>query len=254
MNVQEAKEKLKKDGYTSFQLEDFDKDFYNFLLPVKCNEESNIKDKCNILRANVKHNDEQDIIDLISGLTGSNQFATYNDAKECGDKLLEKIGDGIMMSQIWYYTDMNRIIAPDQRMKGTTWIIDSKNANTNLQNYIRNIVTYFFGFEETQEYSLFAPCFTYYDKGCLLRNHSDGTGTGRICALLIYLNETYDENDGGILVLDDYEKVIPTFGNVAIIDLQSFDIPHMVTKVTGGIGRYAFLTFVKLKENEFVDY
>jgi hypothetical protein len=254
MNIQEAKEKLKKDGYTSFNLDNFDKDFYNFLLPVRCNEESNIKDMCNILRADVKHNDEQDIIDLISGLTGSNQFATHTQAKECGDKLLEKIGDGIMMSQIWYYTDMNRVIAPDQRMKGTTWIIDSKNASTNLENYIKNIVKYFFDFEETQEYTLFAPCFTYYDKGCLLRNHSDGTGTGRICALLIYLNETYDEKDGGILVLDDHEKVIPTFGNVAIIDLQSFDIKHMVTTVTGGIGRYAFLTFVKLKENEFVDY
>ena len=33
---------------------------------------------------------------------------------------------------------------------------------------------------------------TYYDNGCKLQNHSDGTGTGRVCALLIYLNETYN--------------------------------------------------------------
>ena len=95
---------------------------------------------------------------------------------------------------------------------------------------------------------------TYYDKDCYLENHSDGTGTGRICALLIYLNETYDENDGGVLILNNKEKVSPIFGNVAIIDLQTFDIPHMVTKVTGGIGRYAILSFMKFKENEFIDY
>ncbi len=253
MNIKEAKEKLKKDGYTSFKLEDFDKDFFNFLLPLKCTAESNIKDECSILRVNVKHDNKKDIADLVSKLNNSNEFPTHQTAKEYGDKIIEKVGDSVMMSQIWYYTDMNRIVAPDKRKIGASWLIDSKNAREDIENYIKNIVTYFFDFEETQEYSLFAPCFTYYDMGCLLRNHSDGTGTGRICALLIYLNETYDENDGGLLVLNNHEKVIPTFGNVAIIDLQSFDISHMVTKVTGGIGRYAVLTFVKTKENEFVD-
>ena len=56
------------------------------------------------------------------------------------------------------------------------------------------------------------------------------------------------------LVLNNKERVSPVFGNVAIIDLQSFDIPHMVTDVRGGMGRYALLTFVKTKENEFFDF
>jgi hypothetical protein len=72
--------------------------------------------------------------------------------------------------------------------------------------------------------------------------------------MLIYLNEEYDENDGGILILNNEEKVIPTFGKVAIIDLQSFDIQHQVTEVTGGLGRFAILAFVKKKEDEFVNY
>ena len=45
MNIQEAKEKLKKDGYTSFELKDFDEEFYNLLLPLKCNEEKKFKRK-----------------------------------------------------------------------------------------------------------------------------------------------------------------------------------------------------------------
>ena len=47
---------------------------------------------------------------------------------------------------------------------------------------------YFYDYPESQEYSTITN-FTYYDVGCKLDNHSDGTGTGRICALLIYLNE-----------------------------------------------------------------
>ena len=101
-----------------------------------------------------------------------------------------------------------------------------------------------------QEFAVDAN-FTYYTTGCFLQNHSDGTGTGRICAILIYLNETYDEKDGGLLILDNKETINPEFGKIAIIDLNSFDIPHMVTKVTGGIGRYAILSFVKRKEDEF---
>ena len=52
MNIQEAKEKLKKDGYTSFELKEFDEEFYNFLLPLKCNEENNLKSQYTHLRAN----------------------------------------------------------------------------------------------------------------------------------------------------------------------------------------------------------
>jgi len=41
---------------------------------------------------------------------------------------------------------------------------------------------------------------------------------------------------------------------VAIIDLQSFDIEHEVTEVTGGLGRYAVLSFVKKVEDKSVEY
>ena len=151
--------------------------------------------------------------------------------------------------QMWYYADLSKILPQHNYI--------TKETNKDyyyLKNQIKNMMTYFFDFEETQDFVFFAPTFTYYDNGCMLKNHSDGTNTGRVCALLIYLNEEYDENDGGILILNDEEKVVPKFGKVAIIDLQSFDIKHQVTKVTGGIGRYAFLTFIKTIENQFINH
>jgi hypothetical protein len=237
MNIIEAKDKLKKNGYTWFQLEEFDKEFYKWLLPFHCNEEKNLKKYFSSLLSNLTNSGRG------PHMTLRENFNIHEEALTKKNEILNSVKyseiDKLRISQMWYYSDLNVIINKDEEID-------------RFKNYIKNLMMYFFDFDETQEYCLFAPMFTYYDEGCKLQNHSDGTGTGRICALLIYLNETYDEKDGGILVLNNNEKVIPTFGKVAIIDLQTFDIPHMVTEVTGGIGRYAILSFVKRKEDEFI--
>ena len=254
MNIKEAKEKLKKDGYTSFELKDFDEEFYNFLLPLKCNEEKNLKNYYTHLRGDggfhLEEYREDTSKDKIKIQT---DFESFENAFKKKNEIVHmlKTDSNCMMSQLWYYCNLSSIIPPD------TTNVDrytTKEPVSKFEKYVYNITKHFFDFEDTQEFCLFAAMSTYYDEGCMLANHGDGTGTGRICAMLIYLNEEYDENDGGILILDNEEKVIPTFGKVAIIDLQSFDIQHQVTKVTGGIGRFALLTFVKKKEDEFVNY
>jgi Rps23 Pro-64 3,4-dihydroxylase Tpa1-like proline 4-hydroxylase len=241
MTIEEAKEKLKKEGYTSFELLDFDSNLYNFLERFKCNEKNNLKEICTTLRVDTTDSQlYRHAADLI----------THDAAAKKKNELFKLIQkDNLDVMQMWYYADLSKII-PEFNYK-------TKETNKDyyyLKNQIKNMMTYFFDFKETQNFVFFAPTFTYYDNGCILKNHSDGTNTGRVCALLIYLNEEYDENDGGILILNDEEKVVPKFGKVAIIDLQSFDIKHQVTKVTGGIGRYAFLTFIKTIENQFVNY
>lgn len=242
MTIEESKEKLKKDGYTFFELEEFDKDFYNFLLPFKCNNEKNLKDKFTYLRVNAMEefdhsNPKKERIKIHI----AEDFDSFENAFEKKNEVVELLSKhkDLLCSQMWFYNDMSEIITNSEE-------IDV------LKKYIDNLIRYYFDFEETQELSLFAPSFTYYDVGCHLGNHSDGTGTGRVCSLLFYLNEDYDAQDGGCLVLNDKQLVVPKFGRVAIIDLQTFDIPHMVMEVVGGIGRYAMLTFIKKKEEEYI--
>lgn len=241
MNILEAKDKLKKDGYTWFNLKDFDEDFYNYVLPLKCNETKNLQNIFTLLRADELRsgNDDRTKIRI------AEDFLTFENAKRKKEELIKLKKEKVIenFSQIWYYSDFS-----DASFERT----DINVNKTDYLNMIKKLMMHFFDFPETQEYSGLSM-FTYYDKECELKNHSDGTGTGRVCALLIYLNEEYDDRNGGILILNDREKVTPVFGNVAIIDLQSFDIPHMVTPVRDGIGRYALLTFVKTKENEYVD-
>jgi hypothetical protein len=254
MNIQEAKEKLKKDGYTSFELKDFDEELYNFLLPLKCNAEKNLKNYYTNLKADgVFHLEDLKQYHSKGMIKLQNDFKSFDEASKKKNELLhiQKTDSTLILNQLWHYNDLNEIIGESSSISSFKHPINQPFSK--FQKYVSNITKYFFDFEDTQEYVLFAPMTTYYDDGCKLKNHSDGTGTGRICALLIYLNEEYDENDGGILILNDEEKVIPTFGKVAIIDLQTFDIPHMVTEVTGGLGRFAILTFVKKKEDEFIN-
>jgi Rps23 Pro-64 3,4-dihydroxylase Tpa1-like proline 4-hydroxylase len=234
MNIIEAKQKLKKDGYTWFELEEFDINFYNQLLPIKCNNENDIKERLTWLRADVNYKTGENFASI------KDEFESHQKAKEEKENLINKISnsDKFFKKQIWYYTDTARIYDL------CDLDIDKH------RSYVKNIIDYFYDFDSSQKYVDISNL-TYYDKDCFLGNHSDGTGTGRICALLIYLNENYDENDGGILILNNTEKVVPKFGRIAMIDLQTFDIPHMVTEVTGGIGRYALLSFVKRKEDEF---
>jgi Rps23 Pro-64 3,4-dihydroxylase Tpa1-like proline 4-hydroxylase len=254
MNIQEAKEKLKKDGYTSFEIKDFDEEFYNFLLPLKCNEEKNLKNYYTYLRANGSFNLDGGADDKSKDkIRIQDDFELFEEASKKKNEIVDirKTNSNFMLSQLWYYSNLISIIPPDEQDVDQ---YTTKEPVSKFEKYIYNITKHFFDFEDTQEYCLFAAMSTYYNEGCMLANHGDGTGTGRICAMLIYLNEEYDENDGGILILDNKEKVIPTFGKVAIIDLQSFDIQHQVTEVTGGLGRFALLTFVKKKEDEFINY
>jgi Rps23 Pro-64 3,4-dihydroxylase Tpa1-like proline 4-hydroxylase len=252
MTIVEAKEKLKKEGYTAFELSDFDNGLYNFFEKFKCNEQTNLKEICTTLRVDTTdsqlYRHRAELISHEAAVEKKNELIELIE-KEKLNLIFGQSKDKFDIMQIWYYADLSKILPQYNYI--------TKETNKDyyyLKNRIKNMMTYFFDFEETQDFVFFSPTFTYYDTGCVLKNHSDGTNTGRVCALLIYLNEEYDENDGGILILNDEEKVVPKFGKVAIIDLQSFDIKHQVTKVTGGIGRYAFLTFIKTKENEFLNH
>ena len=233
MTIEESKNLLKVKGYTSFNLKDFNQEYYDFLLPFKCNETNNLKKEIKGLRA-----------DYPGCNFNKDRYNTFEEAEADKNEIIKKLTESAEghFSQIYYQTSFNPIFEKFTK-------VDSGN-NPMYNNIISNITKHFFDLDESIE--LGAPTnITYYDKECMLASHSDGTGTGRICAMLIYLNETYDYNDGGILVLGNEYKVLPVFGNVAIIDLQSFDISHEVTKVTAGLGRFALLSFVKRKEDEF---
>jgi Rps23 Pro-64 3,4-dihydroxylase Tpa1-like proline 4-hydroxylase len=82
--------------------------------------------------------------------------------------------------------------------------------------------------------------------GFHIRNHRDGGDGGltRLVATLIYMNDNWNESNGGELVIHGGEEVItPTFGKVVMIDLTKHDIEHAVNLVKD-MNRHAIVSFV----------
>jgi hypothetical protein len=233
MTIEQSKDLLKNKGYTSFNLKDLNENYYNKFLPFKCNENNNLKEHMIGLRADYPQFSFQ-----------KDTFKSFEETSIEKDKIIQSFIESDLMndkafSQIYFQSGFNKIAEN---------VLNKPDIHIEYLDVINNIVKFYFDLDENTKFE-HLPFFTYYDTDCVLAKHSDGSGTGRICAILIYLNETYDDTNGGLLILGDDECVVsPVFGNVAIIDLQTFDIKHEVTKVTGGLGRFAILSFVKIKE------
>jgi Rps23 Pro-64 3,4-dihydroxylase Tpa1-like proline 4-hydroxylase len=241
MNVEEAKSQLKLKGYCQFNLQDLNKNLYDKLKNSHmCNSEKNFKEKFNSVRADFRMDG---IIKRVQ-----NDYKSYQDAKEVIDDLLQKYNTAEIdsLSQIWYRTSIDKLYDTNNST------FETYQDHAEFINDMYNEIVYTMYDNHKGDELTHMLDYTYYDKGCRLDNHSDGSGTGRICACLIYLNENYDQNDGGCLVLNNTELILPIIGNVAIIDLEKFNVPHAVTEVTGGIGRYAMLSFSSKKGDKFV--
>lgn len=262
MSIIEAKKFLQEKGYCTFNLKEFNSEYFQTLKEnFQCNENKNFKNGCKNLKATVNTriktlNLENNYDVTENKVHVDDVYQSFQDAEVKKNEIIDLIKNNknYFCAQLWFHTALNDVLVnmdTNIDSKSKDYIAKIDYLSGFLEKSLGDITRYFFDISESQELSHLME-FTYYDKGCYLNNHSDGTGTGRICAILIYLNENYDANNGGILVLNNVDNVVPEIGNVAIIDLQSFDIPHMVTEVTDGIGRYAFLSFVKRKQDEFI--
>jgi Rps23 Pro-64 3,4-dihydroxylase Tpa1-like proline 4-hydroxylase len=228
MKFNKIQSDLQTKGYTHFNLKEYDMDLYNLLLPFKCNATDNFKSLMTGLRIDGPFKSE--VIDSELSININNYYDSYDIAKNEKLKSFEKLK---YVEQAWYYQSNNKVC-------------NSKNIKHTLINEsIFQLIRKCFLIDDTIKLSTIVNEFTFYDDGCEIKNHKDGMYPERVCSILIYLNETYDEKDGGILELDDNESILPVFGNVAIISLSDSDVEHRVSKVVGGIGRYALCTFVK---------
>ena len=79
--------------------------------------------------------------------------------------------------------------------------------------------------------------FTCFTKGCGIAPHRDGTDSNysrpsyRICGILSYFSEDWDESHGGNLIINGKDVIIPSKGNIVILDYTQNNLEHEVTKV-----------------------
>lgn len=214
-----AKEHFLQHGYCNASLKDIDLDFYNYLeANFVCDEEKNLKDKFFQFRFDAK--------DFRTRYISETQ--SYEDAKIKKEELLNSY-DNEEISQCWYMYN---------QFKHTERLI--------IQNGIYNICKYFYDLPDNGSLNNNELELTYYDKGCRFHVHHDAITTN-LCSIIIYLNKNYNKENGGLLYLNG-EEIIPEFGNIGFMDLSKSDVSHGVSEVIDGPGRYAILSFPKLKD------
>jgi len=124
-----------------------------------------------------------------------------------------------------------------------------------LQDYIKIIEKLVFPLytDLTEENIRHNAKFTLYENEDSTDLHIDHYVPGRKCAVLLYLSELDDYNDGGgkliLTKLKDkkfLEDVPPVVPNFAIIDTEKHQLYHGVEPVKNDFKRFAFLDFVAL--------
>jgi Rps23 Pro-64 3,4-dihydroxylase Tpa1-like proline 4-hydroxylase len=85
----------------------------------------------------------------------------------------------------------------------------------------------------------------FYDKGCQIKLHDDGKPTDRICVFLYFLNDCWEDENGGHLILygknNEKIKINPVFPNFVVLD-SDLNLFHEVEKVNKNI-KYNIVSF-----------
>jgi len=245
MTLEESKKSLKLNGYCDFELKDLNEEFYNLFESLKyIDGDTQYLNEFNSVRFDYKPDNEFDM----------NKNYHFNSFAESDNKKNEIIKeyDEKHIPQLWLYAV--RLPTNSEDFSRTKHIKD-KNA---FDNVFYRISEYFYG--ENEKNVNMGLQWTCYSEGCFLKDHNDGQGDEyqNTCAILIYLNDEWEQDWGGNLILRNTKnpndkdrftqyKVVPKFGKVAIIDLKIFDVSHAVEKIIGDHKRCTLLAFATSK-------
>lgn len=256
------KDKLLTDGYLTFNLKEVDNFLYDELYKnfnketflneslmlkfdgsVKLPKNSKIKDDINkyfdkiLTKFDLKSNSE--INTIISSDSKKNEYIRLSlklEGEYDSLKRLEKIINKFKyhISQCWYF---NAAIQ-DNKLKKTLSDIYLK---TIYDLYLEDIVNK----RNYQQIDIsIGTELTLYTKNNFIELHEDGYVKNRLCVLLVYLNDDYQDGYGGELVIGESTIVKPEFGNVVILDFTKNNVNHEVLQVIDdNFKRFAFIKF-----------
>lgn len=235
MTKEQIKNKLRNEGYCYFHISEFNEKYEDGLKKHSINETNELKYR-NLMsgvRLDITNRELVDDIILSDLFDNTGNSKMYNAGSyEESEKIKNYVRNTYPKDDIFQI-----------------WHWNASDLNMNIEEYYKpyfdKMARYFYDVDTSKKLK-FNSQFTMYSNKCFLQNHKDGKVDGRLCVILLYLNEEYDESNGGLLVLNTKEVVLPKMGNIAILDLGEFDIEHMVTEVIGEQNRYCILSFISL--------
>ena len=227
--LSKIKEDFLNNGYCQFPINLINPDFYKFIVEnLKCTEETNLKDLFSTFRF-----DSNKFQTMFTN--DKNNHLETNQEKE----RLYNLYNDEDITQIWFWNNHWPTIANYLNL-------DGEPLRKRIESGLNDMIKFLYDLEESAPLVHKELQLTYYNENCRFTPHTDGPQSGILCSMILYLNENYNRDNGGLLVFND-ELITPELGICAIMDLTKHDIRHGVTKVTGGSGRFAILSFPKLR-------
>jgi hypothetical protein len=117
-------------------------------------------------------------------------------------------------------------------------IVSIINDNT-ISNFQKKFVEKYYPEKIRKDEELFANVnLQFYDEGCEIKLHDDGRQENRLCVFLYFLNDTWNEENGGNLIIHTKDgkhiKVNPVFPNFVVLDtdINLFHEVEIVKKET----------------------
>jgi hypothetical protein len=225
----DIRNEFKNKGECHFSIKSIDEEFYNYLSEhYKCNEKNNFRD--------IWHSENSEGFRFDAQIPGGGKEVSlvvdhlpYGELELKKNELVEKYKDW-NITQLWYYSRLDDDVV------------------TNGRN---NIVKYLYDLDDVEFSDHDQLQLTLYSEHCRFQYHSDGPAAGYMCSVVIYLNENYNVNRGGLF--DGDQQYSPEFGMCVVQDLTNYDKRHGVTEVISG-ERYAILSFPALEGTTVSDY
>ena len=133
-----------------------------------------------------------------------------------------------------------------------TWVfgtsMDSEITNLihkeTISNFQKEFKKIYYPEKESQSYYA-CNKLQFYDKGCEIKLHDDGKDLNRLCVFIYFLNDEWNDENGGYLIVYDTNnnpiKLKPTFPNFVVLD-SNLNLFHEVEKIKNGI-KYNIVSF-----------
>jgi Rps23 Pro-64 3,4-dihydroxylase Tpa1-like proline 4-hydroxylase len=116
--------------------------------------------------------------------------------------------------------------------------------NQILSSFQEKFAKHYYSDKETEKY-LSDFRLQFYNKGCEIKLHDDGKPDNRYCVFLYFLNNDWNDSDGGNLILytknNEKIKIKPTFPNFVVLD-SDINLFHEVEEVLNNI-KYNIVCF-----------
>lgn len=257
-------EQLLKNGYATFNLKDYNINYYNQLREIIPYNGVTVLESlmnsflfCAELKITIP-----EFYQRFEELAKDSGFIFGPIYEKHKKNAIEKSSDSDNYLSTWFHSQnmdvlrnvKNIIFENFEFNQNQSWYdgkleIENKTYYPIISGIIKGIITdlYDKNVDEYFEKDTLRLSISSFPQGSLITDHQDGYNPSRLAAVLIYLNDDWDSTNGGQLFLDKKQKIEPEFGNVVVFEFTQNNIHHEVLKIVNDVERWAFITFLELR-------